>query len=85
MNFCCSFEDGLDLHCGNSRVADAETATTVTKHWVLFVKSVNTLGDSGSAHTNLLGEILLLSSIHGADELVKWWVQKTDGRGAAFK
>ena len=32
-----SLEDSLDLHCSDSRVADAETATTVTKHRVKFV------------------------------------------------
>ena len=57
----------------------------MTKHWVLFVKSVNTLGDGWSAHANLLGEILLLSGIHRSDELVKRWIQKTDGGRAAFE
>ncbi len=78
-------EDSLNLHRGDSRIADAETATTVTEHWILLVKSVDPLGDRRSAHTDLLGKILLLSGVHGADEFVKRWVQKTNGGWTTFE
>ena len=80
-----SLEDSLNLHCGDSRIADPKAATAMTKHWVLLVKSVDTLGNGRSAHADLLGEILLLSGIHRADEFVKRWIQKTDGGRAAFE
>ena len=77
-----SFKDSLDLSSSDSRVADAETATAVTEHRVLFVKIVNPFRDGWCAHSNLFGKVLLLNGIHSADEFVKWWIEEADRCGA---
>ena len=80
-----SLEDSFNLHCCDRRVTDTEAATTVTQHWILLVKSVDTLCDRRCAHADLLREILLLSGIHGADEFVKRRIQKANGGRATFE
>ena len=80
-----SLKDRLDLHGCDRRVANTEAAPPVPEHRILFVQRVDTLGDRRRAHADLLGEILLLSSIHGADKFVKRRIQKTNGGRATFE
>lgn len=50
-------EDGADLHFADLWIHDAQSATTETDHWVLFVERVDLLVDAFNGNTGFSGDL----------------------------
>ena len=85
LHFGSGLEDGSSLHLGDLRVNNTQTATTVTKHGVFLMQSVDTALDLGRADFDLLGKCADLLVVQCADELVQWWVKQANRRRTALK
>ncbi len=72
-----STEDGTCLHGCDFGECDTETATTVTKHWVVLGERSHTLLDNLHIYAHFLSHHFLTLQVMW-NELMQWWVKQTD-------
>lgn len=75
-------EDSACLHLRNLRISVAQTAATVTEHWVVFAKAFNACTDVFNRYTHCLSHLFLSLQIVGY-KFVERRIEQTNVYGIA--
>ena len=84
LNFDCSADNCLCLHLSDFRISYSKTTSTMSHHWVELMQGSDDCFDILNGFTLCISQFLNISFLC-RNELMKRWIQETDGNRISFQ